>query len=115
MTSVLEQLEQVLVDRRNADPEQSYVASLYALGLNKILEKVGEESTEVILAAKDAHSPEQREDLVYEVADLWFHLMVLLAQQNLSYNDVELELARRFGLSGLTEKANRTSDSKEGQ
>lgn len=111
MASVLEQLEQVLQDRRSADPAQSYVASLYAEGLNKILEKVGEESIEVLLAAKDAQASAQREDLVHEVADLWFHLMVLLAQQNLSYTDVEQELARRFGLSGHTEKANRTVQS----
>jgi phosphoribosyl-ATP pyrophosphohydrolase len=113
MASVLQQLEQVLVDRRNADPEQSYVASLYASGLNKILEKVGEEATEVLLAAKDAQTSGQRDDLVYEVADLWFHLMVLLAQQNVSYTEVEQELARRFGLSGITEKANRTATRKE--
>lgn len=111
MASVLQQLEEVLVQRRNADPEQSYVASLYAQGLNMILEKVGEESIEVILAAKDAQATAQHQDLVHEVADLWFHLMVLLAQQNLSYTDVEQELASRFGLSGHVEKASRVEKS----
>lgn len=113
MASVLAQLEQVLVARRTADPEQSYVASLYAEGLNKILEKVGEESTEVLLAAKDVEAGGDREALIYEVTDLWFHLMVMLTHQGLSYEQVEQELARRFGLSGHAEKASRMSKAQE--
>lgn len=113
MASVFEELEQVLQARRSAQPEQSYVASLYAQGLNKILEKVGEESTEVILAAKDVESGAAAEHVVYEVADLWFHLMVMLSHQGLSLAQVEQELARRFGLSGHVEKASRTQSMKD--
>jgi phosphoribosyl-ATP pyrophosphohydrolase len=79
------------------------VASLYAKWLDKILKKVGEEAVETVMAAKDG----DRDHLVYEVADLWFHTMVLLAAQDLSSQDVLDELARRFGLSGLEEKASR--------
>lgn len=108
MTTILHQLEAVLEARKTADPDSSYVASLYARGLNKILEKVGEESTEVILAAKDA-TPEHQQDLVSETADLWFHTLVMLAHQNISVEAVTDELAQRFGLSGLEEKAQRSA------
>ena len=108
MTTILHQLEAVLEARKGADPESSYVASLYDRGLNRILEKVGEESTEVILAAKDA-TPEHQQDLVSETADLWFHTLVMLAHQNVPVDAVTDELARRFGLSGLEEKAQRGS------
>ena len=104
MSDILQQLDAVLAERKQADPDSSYVASLYAKGLDKILKKVGEEAVETIMAAKDG----DREHLVYEVADLWFHTMVLLAAQDLSSQDVLDELARRFGLSGLAEKASRT-------
>lgn len=106
MTTILHQLEAVLQARKQADPDSSYVASLYARGLNKILEKVGEESTEVILAAKDA-TPDNQDDLVSETADLWFHTLVMLAHHDIPVDAVTDELARRFGLSGLEEKANR--------
>ncbi len=106
MTSILHELEAVLEARKTADADSSYVASLYARGLNKILEKVGEESTEVILAAKDA-TPDHQQDLVSETADLWFHTLVMLAHQNVPVDAVTDELARRFGLSGLEEKAQR--------
>lgn len=106
MQTVLEQLEAVLIARKSASPESSYVASLYDKGLNKILEKVGEESTEVILAAKDA-TPDHTQDLVSETADLWFHTLVMLAHHNVPMEAVTDELARRFGLSGLDEKASR--------
>ena len=89
--------------RRDADPNQSYVASLYHTGLDQILKKVGEESSEVIIAAKNADSPA----LVKEIADLWFHCMVLLVDRGLSIQDVLLELDQRFGVSGLEEKASR--------
>ena len=104
MSDILQQLDAVLVERKQADPDSSYVASLYAKGLDKILKKVGEEAVETVMAAKDG----DRDHLVYEVADLWFHTMVLLAAQDLSSQDVLDELARRFGLSGLEEKASRT-------
>lgn len=104
LQDVLTQLQEVLEARKSADASESYVSSLYSQGLNKILEKVGEEATETILAAKDGNS----EDLIKETADLWFHTMVMLADQGLSTADVINELARRFGLSGLDEKASRT-------
>jgi len=103
MNDVLEQLSQVLEERKLADPSHSYVARLYAKGLDAILKKIGEEATETVMAAKDG-APER---VVYEVADLWFHTMVLLAQQGVGARDVLGELERRFGLSGINEKAAR--------
>ncbi|MFC1748345.1 phosphoribosyl-ATP diphosphatase [Pseudomonadota bacterium] len=103
---ILDQLAEVLEARKGAEPDSSYVASLYAKGLDSILKKVGEEATETVIAAKDG----EREQLVYETADLWFHTMVMLAHQGLGPNDVLNELARRFGLSGLDEKAARSKD-----
>lgn len=108
MSDVLERLAQVLETRKNADPESSYVASLHAKGLNKILEKVGEECTETLLAAKDAEHSGETSDVVYETADLWFHSMVMLSRLGLGPDDVLNELARRFDLSGLEEKASRS-------
>ncbi len=112
MSDILKQLDAVLEARKAESADSSYVASLYSKGVEKILKKVSEESAETIMAAKDlAHhnSPENKEHLVYEIADLWFHTMVLLALENLSSDDVTKELQRRFGLSGHDEKANRTS------
>lgn len=103
MTDILQELATVLEQRKGADPDSSYVARLYGKGLDAILKKVGEEATETVMAAKDG-DPEQ---LVYETADLWFHTLVLLAHQGLGPEDVLEELARRFGLSGLEEKARR--------
>lgn len=103
MNDVLERLAEVLESRKGADPDSSYVAKLYAKGLDAILKKVGEEATETVMAAKDG-VPDK---LVYEVADLWFHTLVLLAQQGLGPRQVLDELDRRFGLSGLTEKTSR--------
>lgn len=103
MTDILTQLAQILEQRKTQSAEQSYVASLYAKGLDAILKKIGEESAEVIIAAKGGNKPQ----IVYEVADLWFHSLVLLAQQELSPEDVLKELQRRFGISGLDEKAAR--------
>ncbi len=111
MSDILKQLDEVLETRKNESPESSYVASLYDKGIEKILKKVAEESIETAMAAKDLehkNSKENQEHLVYEIADLWFHTMVLLASQNLSSNDVITELQRRFGLSGHDEKANRS-------
>ena len=103
MSEILSRLAETLESRKNADPASSYVAKLYAKGLDAILKKIGEEATETVIAAKDG----DKAQLVYEMADLWFHSMVLLAQQGLHPDDVLAELARREGLSGLVEKASR--------
>ena len=107
MDDLLTALDKVLTERKTASPESSYVAALNARGLNKILEKVGEEATEVILAAKDAAESGDSEALVNEVADLWFHTMVMLAHLDLNHIDVLTVLDARMGLSGLAEKAAR--------
>ena len=101
---ILVQLTEILEQRKGAEPDSSYVASLYAKGLDAILKKIGEEATETVMAAKDG----DRDKIVYEVADLWFHTMVLLAEKDLSADDVLNELARRFGVSGHDEKAARS-------
>ncbi len=103
MSDVLTKLAEVLEQRKQAEPDSSYVAKLYSKGLDSILKKIGEEATETVMAAKDGDA----DKIIYETADLWFHCMVLLAQQDLSPNDVLKELDRRFGLSGLEEKASR--------
>lgn len=107
MSNILEELTEILEQRKKADPEQSYVASLHHKGLNKILEKVGEEATEVIIAAKDAQLSGDRSDLLAETADLWFHCMVMLSHCGGSAEEVTNILRERFNLSGLTEKAAR--------
>lgn len=104
---ILDALATVLEERKHAAPETSYVASLHHKGLNKILEKVGEECTETLLAAKDAALSGQHDDLVYETADLWFHSLVMLSHFNLHPDAVLNELARRFNVSGHAEKAAR--------
>lgn len=106
MSDILDRLADTLESRKGADPSSSYVAKLYARGLDTILKKIGEEATETVIAAKDG----DKAQLVYEMADLWFHSMVLLAQQGLHPDDVLAELARREGLSGLAEKASRGQD-----
>ena len=103
MSDVLQRLSDILEERKGADPDSSYVAKLYGKGLDAILKKIGEEATETVMAAKDG----EPDKIVYEVADLWFHTMVLLAQQGLRPDAVLAELDRRFGLSGLEEKARR--------
>ena len=108
MDSILKRLTIILEARRHADPSTSYVADLHERGINKVLEKVGEEATEVILAAKDAEASGNVEELVKETADLWFHTMVLLAHMDSSPAAVLEELERRFGTSGLEEKASRS-------
>lgn len=108
---VLAHLSALMQQRKAASADTSYVASLYQKGLNKILEKVGEENIETIIAAKDfaAHaSEEHKNDFIYETADLWFHSIVMLGYFDLSPQVVLDELARRQGLSGLVEKANRS-------
>ena len=99
----LSQLAAVLESRKTESADSSYVAKLYSKGLDSILKKIAEEATETVMAAKDGN----KDHIVYEVADLWFHSMILLAQQNLHPNDVLAELERRFGTSGLVEKASR--------
>ncbi len=103
MSDTLNRLANVLEQRKTAAADSSYVASLYHKGLDAILKKIGEESTETVMAAKDGDI----DKIIYEVADLWFHSMVLLAHQGLGPEDVLKELESRFGLSGLEEKSNR--------
>ena len=104
MQSVFEQLSATIESRKTANPDSSYVAKLFHKGADSILKKIGEEATEVVIAAND----ENRVQIVYESADLLFHLMVMLAQYDLTLADVADELARREGLSGLVEKASRS-------
>jgi len=103
MNDTLQQLAEILEQRKLESADKSYVASLYAKGLDTILKKVGEEATETVIAAKNG----DKDQIIYETADLWFHCLVMLADQGLGPNDVLKELQRRFGLSGLDEKAQR--------
>lgn len=119
LADVLARVAAVLESRKpehGGDPDQSYVARLFQKGDDAILKKIGEEATETVMAAKDARAAglarPALDKVVYEVADLWFHSMVLLAHVGLSPADVVAELARREGLSGLAEKAARTPESK---
>ena len=100
---ILKELSAVLEARKGQDAESSYVASLYAKGLDKILEKLGEEAVETIIAAKNG----DKDQIVHETADLWFHTLVMLTDRGLTADDVLAELARRFGVSGHDEKAAR--------
>ncbi|HZJ94371.1 MAG TPA: phosphoribosyl-ATP diphosphatase [Thiopseudomonas sp.] len=106
---ILHRVAEVIESRKNADASTSYVASLHHKGLNKILEKVGEEAIETILAAKDTATSGNTDDVIYETADLWFHSLVMLSALNLEPQAVLNELERRFGLSGHAEKASRTN------
>ncbi len=103
--NTLQNLAVVLEDRKSADADTSYVASLYAKGLDEILKKIGEEAAETIIAAKNQDNTQ----IVYETADLWFHTLVLLAQRGLGPDDVLAELDRRFDLSGIEEKKSRST------
>jgi phosphoribosyl-ATP pyrophosphohydrolase len=103
MSEVLQQLAQILEQRKLESADKSYVACLYEKGLDAIVKKIGEEATETVIAAKDG----DKKQIIYETADLWFHCMVLLAYEGLGPDDVLKELQRRFGLSGLDEKAQR--------
>ena len=106
---VLTALYGVLMERKKADPEKSYVASLYSKGLPKILDKIEEESGELVEAAAE----KGRDDVVYEMADLWFHTLVLLANESIGVSELFTELARRFGLSGIEEKKSRGAKTPE--
>ena len=103
MQAIFEQLTQTIQARKDANPETSYVAKLFHKGEDTMLKKIGEEATEVVIAAKN----NDREQIVYESADLLFHLMVMLARYDVRLDEVADELARREGLSGLVEKASR--------
>jgi phosphoribosyl-ATP pyrophosphohydrolase len=110
MSETLKRLADVIESRKLANggnPEKSYVAKLFSKGDDAILKKIGEEATETVMASKDARVSGDKSKVLYECADLWFHSMVLLAQFELSPQDVLNELARREGLSGLEEKAAR--------
>lgn len=97
---ILQQLEATIAARKNASPETSYVAKLTSKGLDTILKKIGEEATETVIAAKSG----SREAIIYETADLLFHVLVMLGHQNISVTDVLSELGRRDGVSGIAEK-----------
>lgn len=103
MSDVLNRLGELLEQRKQADPAASYVAKLYAKGMDTILKKVGEEAAETIIAGKGGN----KDEIIYETADLWFHTLIMLAHAGLEPQDVLDELARREGLSGLVEKAQR--------
>lgn len=103
MQDVLTRVAEMLEARKSADPASSYVAKLYSKGVDSILKKVGEEAAETIIAAKNGN----KEEIIYETADLWFHTLIMLANAGLKPEDVLNELARREGLSGLVEKASR--------
>jgi phosphoribosyl-ATP pyrophosphohydrolase len=106
---VLARLAEVIESRRGGDPDKSYVARLFGKGTDAILKKVGEEAVEVVMAGKDG----QPQQIVYEMADLWFHSMIALAQFGLKPADVVAELARREGLSGLEEFALRKAQARD--
>lgn len=109
--TILQQLDDVLAARKSESADSSYVASLYAKGTEKILKKIQEEALEVAMAAKDhdhSNLEKDKEHLIYEVADLWFHSLVLLAHKDISSEAITQELQRRFGLSGHEEKASRS-------
>ncbi len=103
MDEILNRVAQTLESRKGADPSASYVAKLYSKGLDAILKKIGEEATETVLAAKTG----ERDKIVHETADLWFHTLIMLAQTGVKPDDILAELERRFGTSGLDEKAAR--------
>jgi len=105
MSDILTKLAAVIEARKGADAGSSYVAGLYAKGLDAILKKIGEEATETVLAAKAG----DRQQIIHETADLWFHTLVMLANQGLGPDDILQELEKRFGVSGLDEKALRKS------
>ena len=100
---ILKALDDILEQRKQANPDESYTAKLFNDGIDSILKKVGEEATETVIASKSG----KKEEIIYEIADLWFHTLVLLKHHNLSSEDILNELERRFGLSGIEEKASR--------
>lgn len=116
MSNTLQRLADVIESRKPAnggDPDKSYVARLFVKGDDAILKKIGEEATETVMAAKDARHDGDTSKVLYECADLWFHTLIMLAQFDLKPQQVLDELARREGLSGIEEKANRKLDERE--
>lgn len=116
MSDILQRLSEVIASRKpeaGGDPEQSYVARLFAKGDDAILKKIGEEATETVMAAKDVRAGASADKLIYECADLWFHSLIMLARFDLSPQQVLDELARREGLSGIEEMANRKLQQRE--
>ncbi len=116
MSTTLQRLAEVIESRKpinGGDPEQSYVARLFVKGDDAILKKIGEEATETVMAAKDARHDGDVSKVLYECADLWFHSLIMLAQFNLTPQQVLDELARREGISGIEEKANRKLEARE--
>jgi phosphoribosyl-ATP pyrophosphohydrolase len=111
----LDQLAKVLENRKGGDPETSYVARLLTKGPDAFLKKIGEEATEVVLACKDASHGGDKQKIINETADLWFHSMVALSYYGLSPRDVLVELERRVGLSGLDEKAARKAQDRDSE
>jgi len=109
MDEILSTLEKILEQRKSATADNSYVASLYNQGTDKILDKISEEAAEVIMAAQDKGN----EKIIHEVADLWFHTLVLLRHKDISIKEIETELIRRFGVSGHAEKASRNKSNEE--
>tara|TARA_B100000700_G_scaffold183813_1_gene202699 strand:- start:57 stop:392 length:336 start_codon:yes stop_codon:yes gene_type:complete len=109
MSNIIDELTEILEQRKTASTKESYVANLYAQGINKILEKVGEEALETIIAAKDHDQTidQSKEAVIHETADLWFHTMVMLSHLGLEPRKVLEELEKRFNISGLEEKAAR--------
>jgi len=99
---ILNSLSEILDQRKQASPDESYTAKLFNDGVDSILKKVGEEATETIIASKSGDNAA----IIHEVADLWFHTLVLLKHHGLDHADILAELESRFGLSGLEEKAN---------
>ena len=109
MDEILSTLEKILEQRKSATADNSYVASLYNQGTDKILDKISEEAEEVIMAAQDKGN----DKIIHEVADLWFHTLVLLRHKDISIKEIETELIRRFGVSGHAEKASRNKSNEE--
>lgn len=116
MSNTLNRLAEIIESRKPAnggDPDKSYVARLFAKGDDAILKKIGEEATEAVMAAKDARADGDASKIIYECADLWFHSLIMLAQFGLTPQNVLDELARREGMSGIEEKANRKLAARE--
>lgn len=110
MSTILDRVAAIIESRKlvnGGDPAASYVAKLFSKGDDAILKKIGEEATELVMAAKDARVGGDHSKVLYECADLWFHTLVLLAQFGLTPQQVLDELARREGVSGIEEKASR--------
>ncbi|MEY3264635.1 MAG: hypothetical protein RL717_2112 [Pseudomonadota bacterium] len=116
MSDILQRLAEVIESRKpelGGDPERSYIARLFAKGDDAILKKIGEEATETVMAAKDVRAGADASKLIYECADLWFHSLIMLSRFGLSPQQVLDELARREGLSGIEEMANRKLQQRE--